>query len=172
MNRLLLGIFLLFTASICQAQTQGYLFVKHGYHKKKTYTEGERIMLQLNNGLVVNGIITLLLNDTIYVNGRPIPRTAVSAVLLNTKRNRFPADVKTMLLITAGAALTVVGLTINDRTSFRTAALSAAAIGYGPLVIKYLGKGFLLSLQRRRYRIGKKYRLQILEFHMPLKRAF
>ena len=171
MNRLLLIIIFL-GFSVCSFSQGGYLFVKKGIKKKRTYVEGDRIMLQLQDGLIVNGIITLLKNDTIYLNGRPVPRPQVKAVLFNVKKNRFPADAKTLLIIGAGAALTTAGLTIDNRNSFKTALAAGLTIGYGPLIAKYLARGFILSLQRKRFRIGRKYRLQVLDFHLPNKRGF
>lgn len=171
MNRLLL-VLILISSSIVSHSQAGYLFVKHGYKKKKTYLEGDRVMLQLKDGYIVNGLITLLRNDSIWMNGTPIPRKEVGAVLLPRKKNPFPADAKTMLLIGAGSALVTVGLTINDRETFGHALVAGLVIGYGPLLVKYLGKGFLMSLQRKRYLIGRKYQLQVLDFHIPNKRAF
>ncbi len=171
MNRLLL-LFLFITSSLVSQSQAGYLFVKHGYKKKKTYLEGDRVMLQLRDGYIVNGLITLLRNDSIWMNGTPVPRKEVAAILLPRKKNPFPADAKTLLLIGAGSGLVTAGLTINDRETFRNALIAGLVIGYGPLLVKYLGKGFLLSLQRKRYIIGRKYRLQVLDFHIPNKRAF
>lgn len=171
MNRLLLLVILSLFYSSASAQ-MGYLFVKKGYKKKRTYTEGDRIMLLSNDGFVFNGIITQLKNDTIYLNGRPIPRPQVKAVLFTRKKNKFPADAKTLLLIAGGSALTTLGLTINNTETFKRALITGLGLGYGPLIAKYLGRGFLLSLQRKQYRVGKKFQLQIIDFHLPNKRAF
>ena len=139
----------------------------------RTYTEGDRIHLILHDGSTYRGIITLLINDTIYVNGKPVPRMAVDAVVLNeATKKKFPADAKTMLAITGGVALTTVGLSLNDLNKPKDALIAAATIGYAPLLLKHFGGRLLYALKRKKFRIGKKYRLQVLDFHLPRQRAF
>src|ERR1700741_805969 len=117
MNRLLIFI-CLFSTLGAHAQTN-YLFIKKGGKKKRTYTEGSVIHFKLHDGQDRKGIITLLRNDTIYLNGKPISRQEVATVILDEKKKKpFPADVKTMFLIGGGAALTTIGLTLNNANKF------------------------------------------------------
>jgi hypothetical protein len=170
MNRLLLFIVFFCFSLVASSQT-GYLFVKKGIKKKRTYAEGDRIMLQVKDGSIYTGLITLLLNDTIYINGRPIPRPDVTAVVLNNReRKKFHIDAKDLLLITGGVALTTAGLTLSHQAKFREALTAGTVIGYGPLAFAYLKSK--ISFRRKRFRIGKKFRLQMLEFHIPRKRGF
>src|SRR6478609_1517359 len=134
MNRLrslllLIGLF----ASLFSFSQQGFLFVKKGFHKKRIYTEGDLIHLKLDDGSYRKGVITLLRNDTVFINGRPAYRPLIAEVILETKPKQPLPDVKTMLLIGAGAALTTAGLTLSKQTDFKTAALASLVIGYGPL---------------------------------------
>ncbi|MEO5563108.1 MAG: hypothetical protein ABIR18_06725 [Chitinophagaceae bacterium] len=168
MNRLLFLLLFLFSSSFLQAQ--GYLFVKKGYKKKKTYEEGDRILLQVQDGTVYSGLITLLLNDTIYINGKPVPRVDVKAVVLNKRKKKFHLEPKQLLLITAGVALTTAGLTLSEQAKFKEALAAGLTIGYSPLLIQYLGSK--ISFKRKKFKIGKKFRLQVLDFHMPRKRPF
>lgn len=172
MNRLLLALSFCFLYATSSAQINGYLYVKKGIKKKRTYTEGDRIYLQLTNDTIVAGLITLLMNDTIYLTGKPVPLNKIQAVLIPRKKNRFPADAKTMLLIGVGSGLTAVGLTLNNNETWENAIIAGLAIGYGGLMTKYLGNGVLHALQRKKYRIGKKYRLLLIDFHIPRRRAF
>ena len=170
MNRLLLLFTFLFSFILAQSQT-GFLFVKKGFKKKRTYTEGETIYLRLQDNSVYYGMITRLMNDTIFVSGRPVPRVAVKEVLISTKtRKSFQVPAKDLLLITGGAALVTGGLTLSKQADFKQALLAAAVIGYGPLVVGYLKSK--ISLKRKKFRIGKKFRLQVLDFYIPRKRAF
>ena len=170
MNRLLLLFIFLFSIVFVHSQA-GYLFVKKGFKKKRTYTEGENIYLRLHDNTVYYGMITRLMNDTIFVSGRPIPRIAVKEVIISTKtRNSFHVPAKDLLLITGGAALVTGGLTLSKQADFKEALIAAAVIGYGPLVVGYLKSK--ISLKRRKYRIGKKFRLQVIDFYIPRKRAF
>ncbi|MEP7374501.1 MAG: hypothetical protein ABI675_13995 [Chitinophagaceae bacterium] len=170
MNRLLLLFIFLISFVLAHSQT-GFLFVKKGFKKKRTYTEGEIIYLRLQDNSVYYGMITRLMNDTIFVSGRPVPRMAVKEVIVSIKtRKSFHVPAKDLLLITAGAALVTGGLTLSKQASFKEALLAAAVIGYGPLVVGYLKSK--ISFRRKKYRIGKKFRLQVLDFYIPRKRAF
>ena len=170
MNRLLLLFIFLFSFVLAHSQT-GYLFVKKGVKKKRTYTEGDNIFLRLQNDTLYYGMITRLMNDTIFVSGLPVPRKAVKEVIISTKTKKsFHVPVKDLLLITGGVVLVTAGLTLSNQTDFTEAFIAGAVIGYGPLVIGYLNSK--ISLKRKKYRIGKKFRLQVLDFYIPQKRAF
>jgi len=170
MNRLLLILVFLFSCLLSSSQP-GYLFVKKGYKKKKTYLEGERILFQVKDGTTYSGLITLLRNDTVWLNGRPVWRPDIKTVLLSTKnKKKFHLEPSQLLLITAGVALTTAGLTLSNQATFKEALTAGLTIGYSPLLLQYVGSK--ISFRRKRFRIGKKYRIQILEFHLPNKRGF
>jgi hypothetical protein len=125
----------------------------------------------LQNDSLYYGMITRLMNDTIYISGRPVPRIAVKEVIIATKqRASFQVSAKNLLLITGGVALVTAGLSLSKQTDLKEALIAGAAIGYGPLAIGYLKNK--ISLKRKRYRIGKKFRLQVLDFYIPRKRGF
>lgn len=172
MNRLLLFFLLLFFSVAATAQPN-YLFIKKGVNKKKTYGEGDRIHLLLLNGEHKKGIITMLRDSTIYINGFPVPQQQIGAIIFdNVKKKPFPADLKTMLLIGGGVGLTTLGLSLNDQNKPSKALLSAAVIGYGPLLLKHFGGRFFYMLQRKKYKLGKKFRLQVFDLYVPNRRAF
>jgi len=170
MNRLFLSS--LFMLCCCSAFSQsGYLFVKKGIKKKKVFTEYDNIYLRLNNGAYRYGMITRLMNDTIWLSGQPIPRTSVAEVVLRRKdKSNFHVGARNALLITAGVALVTAGLSLSDQASFNEALVAGLVLGYGPIAIGYLSKK--ISLSRKSYRIGKKFRLQMVDFYIPRKRAF
>ncbi|RYY62649.1 MAG: hypothetical protein EOO05_02055 [Chitinophagaceae bacterium] len=160
--------FLLFMGFLHQGIAQrGYLFVKKGAKKVRTYEEGDRIRLLGHDGYLYTGVITLLRNDTIYLNGLPLARTEVERVLLGRKKQSFRIDPKQMLLITGGVVLVTGGLSLSKQAKFGEAAIAGATIGYGPLLISYLGSK--ISLKRKKYKIGRRYRLQVLDFYLPYK---
>ena len=133
--------------------------------------EGEIISLRLKNDTVYHGRITRLMNDTIFVSGRPVPRITVKEVLTPPdKSQKFHISTKDFLLVTAGVALVTAGLTASNQAEFEEALLAGAVIGYGPLAIAYLKN--TVSFQRKKYRIGKKFRLQMIDFYLPRKRGF
>ena len=77
-----------------------------------------------------------------------------------------------MLLIGGGVALAAMGLSLNNQNTPKTALIAAAAIGYGPLLIKHFGGRFLYLLHRKKIRMGKKFRLQVFDLYVPGKKAF
>ena len=170
MNRLLIFFTFIFSSILSNSQT-GYLFVKKGIKKKRTYTEGSTIYLRLHNDSLYYGIINRLMNDTIFVSGRPIPRIAVKQVIISKKTRRsFHVPVKDLLLITGGAALVTGGLTLSKQSEFKEALIAGTIMGYGPLAFGYLKSK--ISLKRKKYKIGKKFRLQMIDFYIPRKRGF
>jgi hypothetical protein len=169
MNRLLFLLLLLFSVHVAHSQ-MAYLFIKKGYKKKRTYTEGDRIYLQLKNDSVYTGLITQLKNDTIVLLGKPIPASQVKAVIVRQKQKKFHISGKDFLLITGGVVLTAVGLTLSDQAEANKAIGAGLTIGYGPLALAYLKSK--ISFNRKKFRIGRKFRLHILDFHMPRHRGF
>jgi hypothetical protein len=168
MNRLpffIVFILLLFS-SCCFSQT-GFLFVKKGFKKKRVYTEGDVIDLKLLDGTYRHGIITLLRNDTIFLNGQPIHKTFVKEVVLKRKPQKPFPGTNTLLAIGAGAALTSAGLAISKQASTKDALIAGPVIGFAPLLLKHFGGRLIRIIPRSKYRIGKKFCLQILDFHIP-----
>jgi len=168
MNRLTTIItLLLLSVSIISFSQTGYLFVKKGIRKKRTYTEGDAIHLKLQDRTYRYGIITLLRNDTIFINGQPVPKTFIKEVLLKRKpKTPFP-DVKTVALIAAGSVITSVGLALSDKDHKREALMAGPIIGFGPLLIKHTGSRAIRAIPRKKFRIRKKFYLQVLDFHIP-----
>jgi hypothetical protein len=168
MNRLQTFLIILFLISSgVSFSQQGFLFVKKGVHKKRVYTEGDAINVKMEDGSYRKGIITLLRNDTIFINGQPVYRPLITEILLERKPKKPFPDAKTMLLIGGGAALTTAGLTISKQAKFEKALIAGLVIGYGPLLVKHFGGRLIRSFSRNKFRIGKKFRLQVLDFHLP-----
>lgn len=168
MNRRRSFLLLLFLGcSFFSFPQQGFLFVKKGFHKKKIYTEGDPIRVKLGDGSYRIGIITLLRNDTLFINGQPVYRPLITEVLLKIKpKTPFPADAKTMLIVAGGAALTTTGLILSKQASTKDALIAGPVIGFAPLLLKHFGSRFFRLFIRKKFRIGKKFHLQVLDFHL------
>jgi len=150
-----------------------YLFIKKGVHKKKTYAEGDRIHLLLKDGKEKTGIITRLLNNNIYINGEELAQEQIAIVFLDGKpKQPFPVDAKTMLLIGAGAGLTTLGLSLNNANDPKVALVAGLVIGFGPLLLKHFGGRLLYALKRKKYKMGKKYKVQVFDIYVPRKLSF
>ena len=100
MNRLpfFTTFFFLFFYSFSFSQS-GYLFIKKGFKKKRTYVEGEMIGVKLRDGSKKQGTITLLKDDFVFINGERISRYYIKEVLLKRIPPTHLPDTKTMLLI-------------------------------------------------------------------------
>ncbi len=170
MNRWLLLLLFCLGATCCQGQ-MSYLFIKKGAKKKRVYHEYDRITVLLPGDSIIHGMITRLANDTIFLSGNPIPAARVKAVIVKNKKEKLPmVDANTLLLITGGVALTTAGLTLSNQATFKEALTAGLVIGYAPLLIRYIGSK--VSLGRKQFKMGKKYRLQVLDFYLPTRRAF
>jgi len=159
---------LLFIAISCQSSGQtGYLFVKRGIKKVLTLLPGDDIHARLKNGGYVKGTINSFQNDTIFVNGKPVDaKTIVMIYKKPLPKKRLP-DTKTMLLIGAGAGLTTVGLAASGQQDWDDAAITGATIGFGPLLLKHYGLKLLRLFVKKKYRVGKKYRVTVMDLSIP-----
>lgn len=164
-------ITLLLLCSLFVQSQMAYLFVKKGGHKVKTYIEEDRITLELQSGTIVRGLITHLKDDTIFINGKPIPAPSVKSVILREKNEKtFHLSTTAWLLITGGAALTTMGLTASKQAKFKEALTAGLVLGFAPVLIQYISTK--ISFKRKKYPIGKKFHLQILDFRLPPRRGF
>ena len=82
----------------------------------------------------------------------------------------FHIPLKDLLLITAGVGLVTAGLTLSNQADFKQALTAGLAIGYVPLAVAYMKSK--ISLKRRKYKIGRKFRLQMIDFYLPGRRGF
>jgi hypothetical protein len=163
---LLLLFFLVFLTQACLSQ-QSFLFLKKNGHKKRTWVEGDIIRLRLVNDDVLEGRILLLRNDSIFINDLAFRTEDVKQVLLKRKEKKpFPVDALQMLYITGGVALSTIGMKASGWETTERALLYSSIIGYGPILITAATRN--LNLKRRHFAIGKKFRLQVLDFYMPV----
>jgi hypothetical protein len=170
MNQLRSFLFILFL--LCSFQSfsqQGFLFVKKGYKKKLTYIEGDPIHVKLQGGSRLKGIITLLRNDTIFINGWGVPRPAIIEILLDPNlKQPFSTGGKNTLVVIGTATLTTVGLLVTRQAKEEKALAVGMIAGVAALLIKHFGTRLGLFI-RKKFKIGKKYHLQVLDFHIPQK---
>jgi len=114
-----------------------------------------------------------LLNNNIYINGEELAQEQIAIVFLDGKpKQPFPVDAKTMLLIGAGAGLTTLGLSLNNANDPKVALVAGLVIGFGPLLLKHFGGRLLYALKRKKYKMGKKYKVQVFDIYVPRKLSF
>jgi hypothetical protein len=172
MNRLLLLLLLLFCCHCASWSQPNQLFIKKGVFKKKAFSEGERIHLLLQDGQEKKGIITNLHDSVIYINGQEIAIRQINTIFIDgIRKNKLP-DLETMLWIGAGVSLTTIGLSLNNANDPKTALTAGLAIGYGPVLLKFLFGRLIYAFHKKKYRMGRKYHLQVFDIRVPRKQSF
>jgi hypothetical protein len=156
------SFFLLMNYSFLNAQA-GYVFVKKGIKKKRTYQPGDPFMVKLNDGTYWGGYISYLKADTIYIGGRPVVKSSIKEVLLKKKPKKPFPNGKTVGLIAMGSVLTSVGLAMSDKENQTEALIAGPIIGFAPILIGQAANRITRSLQKGKYKIGKKFYLQVLD---------
>ena len=149
----------LFLSSLAQAQLGTLIVKKHGYKKVASFPEGAQIKFQQHNGMVVQGQISLIKGDSIYINYLAYPISSISRILINQEMNK---EIKRQFLFyTAGVILCTAGLILANFGTLSSSVISSMVIGYGNFIIKYLR-----HLKRGKYNIGRKFVLQPLDLRM------
>jgi hypothetical protein len=162
MHRLLI-IVLLFCTQVLYAQ-RAYLFIKKNGKKLKTYIEGQYIKIKTDRTGIIEGYINRLRNNTIFINDIRLHKNEIEQIIVRDKKQfKIEADAKLLTLLTAAVALSTYGMTLNDREEFSTALTNSIVIGYSPLLISAIRKK--LSFKRQAYKMGKKYRIDILDLY-------
>ena len=160
MQKWLLLLFL-FAAYSASAQ-RGMLFVKKkGFKKVASFGEGSPIIFQTKDGGISEGYISLIRNDSVYVNGLAYHKDYISRIILQKRNPRLKKD---LMLTTAGVLLCTAGMTLAEWTTPENAFISSAVIGYGNFLIANLS-----MFKRKHYVIGRRFSLQTLDLHFEAK---
>jgi hypothetical protein len=156
MQKWLLVFVLLFSQAV--TAQRGMVFVKkNGYKKVHSFAEGDPITFQVKDGFITSGYISLVRNDSIYVNGMGFSARSVSRIFLREKKHELPRQ----FLLTTGYVLVIAGAaSVSKNYSFGSALGIAAILGYGQLLIRQIP-----NLKRYKYKIGKKFSIQTLDLH-------
>ena len=156
-----------FAACSATAQFNELVLRKNGISKKR-YREGSLIVLQSKLGLQYSGVIYLIQNDSIYFSDGGLHTNDIAIVYKKKKGQHhfLPFDGKTFLLANAGVPLFTAGLVISGEP-FQRSLLSGLGIVYIPVILYNLQQ--VVFRGNKRYRIGSKYDLQVLDYY-PLEK--
>ena len=163
--RCLLIIIGFFIISNTSAQT-GYLNVKKNGRKVRTFYEGDYVRVQIGQR-IFEGYLNLLKDDTVYIDRTAYHHSQLKTIYLPRKKPKG-TSIKQIAFVTAGVALSTFGMVVSKYETFDNALRSTAAIGYGPLVINELRRH--ISFKKKKYKLGKKFTVQVLDFYLPVKR--
>ena len=163
MKPFFLFIFFLFAAWQAEAQFNELVLRKNGIAKKR-YAEGAVIALQTKLGLKYSGIIYLIQNDSIYFSDGGIHKRDIAIVFKRpSKKHRIiPFSTEAFLYSNLGIPLFTAGLVISGEPLLNSA-LSGVALVYVPVILYNAQQ--LIFKGNKRYRIGNKYDLQVLDLY-------
>ncbi|HMO34378.1 MAG TPA: hypothetical protein PKE63_13315 [Lacibacter sp.] len=161
----LLTFFLLLTSLPADAQFNQLILRKNGISKLR-YREGSVITIETTTGLRYTGTIFLLQNDSIFLDGSALRVAEVTAVVKKKKRERtvIPMEKEAFLYANLGIPLFTAGLVISGEP-FWNSFLAGAGLVYGPILL-YNVKRILFN-RSRRFPLGDKYDLQLLDLYRP-----
>jgi len=153
---------LLFSIS-SSAQFNQLILRKNGIAQKR-YSEGSVITIQTKLGLKYSGTIYLIQNDSIYFSGGGIHKNDIVSVFKNagTKGKIIPFSKEAFLYANAGIPLFTAGLVISGQP-FVTSLIAGVTLVYAPILFYNIKR--IITNGSRRYTIGKKYDLQVLDLY-------
>lgn len=156
-------LLLLLCTAVATAQYNELVLRKNGIAKKR-YAEGATISLQTTLGLKYSGTIYLIQNDSIYFIGGGIHKRDVAIVFKKQKKkHRFiPFNTQAFLYSNLGIPLFTAGLVISGEP-FVNSLVSGVALVYIPVLL-YNAQQLIFN-GNKKYRIGNKYDLQVLDFY-------
>lgn len=156
-------ILLLFFTSVAHAQYNELVLRKNGIAKKR-YAEGSTISLQTKLGLTYTGTIYLIQNDSIYFLGSGIHKRDIAVVFKKQKqKHRFiPFNKQAFLYSNLGIPLFTAGLVISGEP-FVNSLISGVGLVYIPVLLYNAQQ--LIFKRNKKYRIGNKYDLQVLDLY-------
>ncbi len=163
---LLLLLLSLFASEYTDAQ-RSFLFLKKNGRKKRIWTEGDIIRLRLVNDDLLEGRILLLRNDSIYINDLAFRTEEVKQVIIKRREKKpFPINGLQALYIAGGVGLSTLGMkTAGWTETYGRALWYSSIIGFGPILLSAAVQH--MNLRRTHFNMGKKFRLQVLDFYMP-----
>ncbi len=144
------------------SQTDVLIFQKNG-RNIKTYAPGQQITIHTVYDQWLDGTLTALRNDSVFVNNIPFHVHEIDGIHQNFSKWNYQAD--GTILIIAGVGVLVLnvvnGLYTNEKSGNWIA--TSGWITAGAFILG----GILLKRARyKNYRIGKKYTLHYLNMHV------
>lgn len=146
------------------AQNYNQLLLRKNGITIKRFAEGTAIHLKSKLGLEYSGTIYLIQNDSIYFSNNGIHIRDIGTVYKKVKSRSpvIPFSKEAFLYSNLGIPLFVTGLLISGEP-FARALIFGVGIVYAPIVL-YNVKRLLFGVNRK-YVIGKKFDLLVLDIH-------
>lgn len=163
--RFILIVSCLLMSDWAAAQYNQLLLRKNGITKQR-FREGSRITIITDKGLTYSGNIYLLQKDSIYFDGSGIKVNEVATIIKYKRKDRqvipYPMDV--FWSSNLGIPLITAGLVLSGEP-FLSSFLFGVSIVYLPIVGHNLLR--IIGNRSRRYNIGDKYDLRLLDLYRP-----
>jgi hypothetical protein len=145
------------------AQFNQLILRKNGITQKR-YSEGSVITIQTKLGMKYSGTIYLIQNDSIYFSGGGIHKNDIVAVYKKTggRERIIPFSKEAFLYANAGIPLFTAGLVISGQP-FVSSLIAGVTLVYAPILFYNIKR--VITTGNKRYTIGKKYDLQVLDLY-------
>jgi len=145
------------------AQFNQLILRKNGIAQKR-YSEGSVITIQTKLGLKYSGTIYLIQNDSIFFSGGGIHKNDIVAVYKRSggRERIIPFSKEAFLYANAGIPLFTAGLVISGQP-FVTSLIAGVTLVYAPILFYNIKR--VITNGNKRYTIGEKYDLQVLDLY-------
>lgn len=157
--RKLFVFLLLLTVMHTRAQTNLLVLEKNGSNVK-TFSAGMDITMETIYHQWFDGIITIIRNDSVYINGFPFHYKEIATIKRERKKLNYEAD--GVILMAAGAGVLLLGA-VNGWYRGDNAGSWYTATSYITAGALIIGGYLLLKARYKYYHLGKKYTLKYLE---------
>lgn len=163
MKPLYFFIVLLLSSHYTSAQFNQLILRKNGIAQKR-YSEGSVITIQTKLGLKYSGTIYLIQNDSIYFSGGGIHKNDIVAVYKKSgaKERIIPFSKEAFLYANAGIPLFTAGLVLSGQP-FASSLIAGVTLVYAPILFYNIKR--VITSGNKRYTIGEKYDLQVLDLY-------
>jgi lysylphosphatidylglycerol synthetase-like protein (DUF2156 family) len=153
-------LFLIPLAGICQTDV---LILQKNNRNIKTYAAGQYITLKTVYDQWLSGTLTLLRNDSVFINNIPFHVNEISAIHLDYSKWNYAADGTILIIAGVGVlALNVIN-GIYTKESSGSWLTTTGWITAGALI---LGGILLRRVRYSNLTLGKKYKLHYLNMKM------
>ena len=129
------------------------------------YQKDDPIIIITNYQQPVQGVITNMFDDSIFINQMGFSLKEIIGIKKIIHKKRSSISVEQYGFIALGSLLMATGVYIAGWEDLKTSAMYALAIGFGPIILNKLISSASI-FKRKKYMLGKKYQLQILDLQI------
>lgn len=131
----------------------------------KKYYKGDPIIIITNYHQSVQGVISNMFNDSLFINQIGFSLKEIIGVKKIIYKKSVGMSAEQYGLIALGSLLMATGVYVAGWEDLKTSATYGLAIGFGPIIVNKLVSSASI-LKRKKYMLGNKFQLQILDLQI------